>query len=189
MTWKKWVGIGIGAGIAWLIWLYFNLDVGQSPRTSDVIIVNEGELYVRASEGVDLYQEGYADKIIVSPPTDTNMDAYYEAGIPQEDLIMEWEATSTWTNAVNSIALMEALGYDSAIVLSSDYHMRRVRLAYERAGRGKDLDFTYVSAYWRDDQGQPVSYLDHPTNRWAALRELYKYPGYLLALYHWIDLE
>lgn len=174
------------------IWLFFNLDIGNKAQPADVIIVNEGLGPERAYEGVRLMQAGYADRIIVSPPhgeTD-DYDAlpyYYEAGAIEDDLVLEMQATSTWTNAIYSIELMEEKGWKTALVVSSDYHMRRVKLSYERASQGKDLKFIYVSAYPMVE-GQAVAYNRHPINFYYALNELWKYPGYLLALYHWLDL-
>jgi len=59
-------------------------------------------------------------------------------------LILEEEATSTWTNATNMIEIMEENNWDSAIVVTTDYHTRRIHLSFERASREKDMDFTYV---------------------------------------------
>lgn len=182
----------IGLILLSAVWLFFNLDIGQQAQQADIIIVNEGLGPERAYRGVQLMQAGYADKIIVSPPygEESNYNAlpyYYEAGATEEDLILEMQASSTWTNALYSIEIMEENGWDTALVISSDYHMRRVKLSYERASQGKDLNFIYVSAYPQKD-GQNIPYYRHFENFFYGLNEVWKYPGYLLGLYHYLDL-
>lgn len=175
-------------GYLWV--LYYRLDIGEVPVSADIIIVNEGVGPERANRGVELMQQGYADQIIVSPPfseSENVIQWYYDAGAAAEDIIPEPYATSTWTNALYTIEIMEEKGWTSALVVSSDYHMRRIQLSFERAARGKDLDFTYVSAY-PTDEGEHIRYMNHPINSQVALNELWKYPGYLLGLYHFFDL-
>lgn len=82
---------------------------------------------------------------------------------------------------------MEVNNWDSAIVVTTDYHTRRTQLAFERASRETDMDFTYVSSYQRVN-GQPISYLDYSAGRWSGLSETFKYFGYVLGLYHIIDM-
>ncbi|AEA01787.1 YdcF family protein [Aerococcus sp. CDC-944-U94] len=172
-----------------LRYIYKHLDQGQAPQVSDLIIVAEGPAVERAEKAVQLLKAAYsrAEKNIVSPRyTDVGEDlfaGYQQLGAERENLIEENQATSTWTNATTSLDLMDDLGYHSAIVVTSDYHMRRTRLAFQRANRDYGFQLTYVSAYY---QGQP--YPKHPYTQKMALQELYKYIGYCLHLYHWIDL-
>ncbi|AMB96177.1 YdcF family protein [Aerococcus urinae] len=188
---RRWLtGLSLGAllGLG-LRSLYKHLDHGQAPQVSELIIVAEGPAVERAEKAVHLLKAGYsrAEKIIVSPRyTDVDEDlfaGYQQLGAERENLIEEKQATSTWTNATTSLALMDDLGYHSAIVVTSDYHMRRTRLAFERANRNYGFQLNFVSAYF---QGE--SYPNHPYTQNMALQELYKYIGYCLHLYHWIDL-
>ena len=50
--------------------LFFNLDIGETPEKSDVIIVAGGQLY-REAKAKDLLEQGYStsNKVIVSPIT------------------------------------------------------------------------------------------------------------------------
>lgn len=176
-------------------WLYFNLDIGEDPVLSDVIIVPEGISEERSVKAAELLHEGYSesDKIIVSPlyTPDFMFDmsyAYRDAGVDvPNQVIPENEATSTWTNALNTLAIMEANDWDSAIVVTSDYHTRRTRLSFERVNEDYGYDLTYVSAHIYND-GVVIPYNDHPNNQNYALLEIPKYYGYLLGLYNWIDM-
>jgi len=169
--------------------IFIDLDQGEEPFQSDVIIVAESNNNNRAHKGVELLLNGYSisDQLVVSPATELNLPYYFDAGAEKEQLILEKEATSTWTNATNTIEIIEENNWDSAIVVTTDYHTRRTRLAFERVSRGKDMDFTYVSSYQRVN-GQPTSYLDHSAGRRSGLSETFKYFGYLLGLYHVIDM-
>ncbi len=170
--------------------VFLRLDKGEQPKEADVIIVPEGAT-IRAHQAVDLLQDGYSrsNQIIVSPGTEYNIPSYLEAGAEKDQLIIEEDATSTWTNATNSVEVMEENNWESALVVTTDYHTRRARLSFERAAFEKDMDFTYVSTYLEDDAGEPLGYLDYKDGWRTGLRETGKYFGYLLGLYHVIDLD
>lgn len=174
---------------AYMVFLYYNLDVGEIAHEADVIIVNEGVYQERAQKGAELLHEGYADQILVSPALDYSLEWYYDLGVSDEQIIREDEATSTWTNATNSLAIMEENNWISALVVSSDYHLRRVKLSYERAKRALDydVDLTYISAYPVED-GRLITYREDEVHRGFARGEVFKYMGYLLSLYRFIDL-
>lgn len=168
--------------------VFTSLDQGEEAEVSDVIIVAEGSIE-RSYTAIDLLFEDYSTeyKIIESPMTSVSLQAYQEAGVHRDELVFEREATSTWTNATHTIEIMEEAGWDSALVVTTDYHMRRVKLAFERAARGRDLDFTYVSSYQIVD-GEPIRYLEHEYGEVMGRSETVKYQAYLFGLYHWIDL-
>lgn len=127
------------------------------PEPADCIIVLGCGLYgstpspflmARLDEGLRLYDERYADKIIVSggqgPGEDiTEAEAMrrylLSRGVPSSDIILEDESTSTLTNLRNSQALMEDNGLGSAIVVSNAYHLGRCRLLARKLG----LDATF----------------------------------------------
>jgi uncharacterized SAM-binding protein YcdF (DUF218 family) len=46
-------------------------------------------------------------------------------GVPPDRFILDRQAQNTYQNAERSKSLMEQYGLHSAIVVSSDYHMRR----------------------------------------------------------------
>lgn len=174
------------------VWLYFNLDVGEGPEVADVIIVPEGG-DGREDKAVSLLLDGYSesDKIIVSPLSGESfslLPSYLQAGAVESQLIAENEATSTYTNAVNTLTVMEENGWDSALVVTSDYHTRRTRMIYERVNRSFDFDLTYIASYEYNGEGE-VTYQDTPGLRSAGRREIYKYYGYLIGLYHFFDLD
>lgn len=167
-----------------------NLIVDEEPVQSDVIIVPEGEEFVRASKAAELLNEGYSHsgQVIVSPITETNVEGYKEFGVEPEQIIPETEATSTYENAVTTLEMMDEEGFESAIIVSSDYHMLRTKMIYERINRSYDFDLTYVAAYQMVDD-QIVPWYEAGTGfQKVANQEFWKYWGYLLGLYHFFNL-
>lgn len=168
--------------------VFSSLDQGEEAQVSDVIIVAEGAVE-RPATAAELLFAGYSteNKIIESPITEKSLEVYRDLGVRRDELIFEKEASSTWTNATQTIAIMEERGFDSAIVVTTDYHVRRTKLSFERASSNKEMDFTYVSSYQIVEE-EPIKYWDHDYGRMLGRQETTKYFAYLVGLYHWIDL-
>ncbi|MHA3225961.1 YdcF family protein [Globicatella sulfidifaciens] len=171
--------------------LFFTLDIGETPEESDVIIVAGGQLY-REAKAKELLEQDYStsNKVIVSPITQNQKNARPPINddiVNPDNIIAEPKATSTWTNATESIKIMDHHGWKSAIVVTSDFHTRRTKMSFERAKGNKDLNFIYVSAYPKQSNHKN-SYLSNKNNRKWALHEIYKYWGYWFGLYYYIDI-
>lgn len=191
-SWKKMLlGALFAAGIIAEIILLTHLDIGAAPKESDVIIVPSGSLDGdRPHKASQLLTDGYSrsDKVIVSPLNEDNSEFYQDTSIELGQIINDVRATSTYENAKNTVTIMEDKGYDSAIVVSSDYHIRRVRLIYERVNKDYNFELTYVSSYHLDDDELVPWYRASLSVIIAGLVEPPKYIGYLLGLYHYINL-
>ncbi|MCR8968943.1 YdcF family protein [Facklamia sp. 7083-14-GEN3] len=191
---KKWGLLSLSLiFISYLVWLARNLDIGQEPIEADVVVVPGGEI-VRSLKAAELIQDGYvtSNKMIVSPlneviGTKPLIDFITDTGLSEDQVIGENEATSTWSNANNTISIMEEMGWKTALVVTTDYHTRRTKLAFDRASKDKDLKFHYVSAYLKDSEGKEVAYGDSRKALKIMFSEVYKYIGYYLKLYYWID--
>jgi uncharacterized SAM-binding protein YcdF (DUF218 family) len=137
----RWIKLAVIAVVVLLlIALFINLGdflmVNETPVKSDVIIVLAGDDGPRTAYGIALYQEGYADKLLFSgcvASTAEMMNQADELGVPSGDIIVEDQSESTYDNAVNSRALLLEYGYKSAIVVTSDYHMKRSSLVFKKA--------------------------------------------------------
>lgn len=162
-----------------------NLIVDEKPVQSDVIIVAEGEDIGRAYRASELLAEGISTsgQVIVSPLTEENAQSYQSFGIGQEQIIPETEAASTYKNAVITLGMMEEYGFDSAIVISSDYHMLRTRMIYERINQDYGYELTYVAAYHLIEGELMPWYEVGPRMEQVARQEFWKYWGYWLGLY------
>lgn len=165
----------------------FNHDRTDKPSKADVIIMLGGGDTGRMEKAAELYHEGYAEYVMITPVSE---DIYpqskalaLELGIPEAAIIEEHEATSTYTNATESLEIMDEWGFGSALVVTSDYHLKRSKMIYGRVGGG-DYDFKYIAALSAD--GKAWDERSYSNRIWFS--ELYKLWGYRLGLYTFIDV-
>lgn len=179
-----------------LLALFFSLDVGKEPRKMDVIIGPEGPTRDRAKTTSYLLKKGYAasNQMIITSfyNKETQMDfrALYfdQLEIPADQIIQENQASSTYTNAVYSLALMKNHQFNSALIVSSDYHIRRVRWCFEKVNQDYGFDLHFTSSYHQNSHGENIPYWKHKEGCRLALKEVIYNIGYWLRLYQWIDL-
>lgn len=122
------------------IWMYGNVDEKQD---ADVIIVLGAAAYEsgvtpvfaeRINHAADLLKQGYADQIILTggvaegnSVSDAWIASQYamEIGISEDDLILEEDSTYTYENMKYSKEIMDANGFETAIIVSDPLHMKR----------------------------------------------------------------
>jgi uncharacterized SAM-binding protein YcdF (DUF218 family) len=161
------------------------LVISEEPKKADVIIVLSGGVG-RLEKAVELYHAGYGDYLMLSRANVPGMTAEraIELGVPKERLILEEKATSTYNTGIYTKDLMESYQLTSAIIVSSDYHMRRTKLSFERVFKDSEIERTYVAAR----QVMSDSLVMNKSEIHYTLSELTKYVGYSLGMYHFIDL-
>lgn len=120
----------------------------EKPVKADVIILLSGEKDERGrmTKAAELYHAGYADKVLLTNASAPGCSIEYAEsfGIPRDALSTEYKATSTYENALYSKEILLEQGIKSALVVTSNYHMRRSKLAFERVYRDSGISFTYV---------------------------------------------
>lgn len=130
-------------------WAAEPLRLNEAPRPADAIVVFAGGAgesgqagggyQERVRQAVDLYQAGYAPRMIFSTgfvfafAEGEVMRSLAEAnGVPREAIILETAATNTYENVTRSRQILIDNGWRSALVVSSPYHMRRAMLTWQR---------------------------------------------------------
>ena len=106
--------------------------------------LNEGaDRIVHASR---LYRAGKAPLVVatgggdarsaaVQKPADTTADLLVEWGVPRDAILVERESRTTYEDAVNTKAMLDARGIDGPVLLvTSAAHMRRSMAVFESAG-------------------------------------------------------
>ncbi|MEK5398932.1 YdcF family protein [Paenibacillus sp. FSL K6-2859] len=123
----------------------------QIPKQSDAIIILSGG-QDRIKKAVELYNFGYAPKIILSNAKELASSAgdmlqtALNLGIPKEAIYTENAAESTYQNAEFTLPIMKGHNFQSAIVVSSEFHMRRVKLLFDRVYKDSGIELTYVGS-------------------------------------------
>ena len=137
------------------------LVLDQPPNKVDVIIVLGGDRGHRVEHGVSLYQAGYAPYMMISGGkiyhditiAELMMDHAVRLGVPKENIILEPSAESTYENALYTKELIKRYGFKSAMIVSSNYHMRRVKSTYQ--SEFKDISTTLIYSAAKDPNYNP----------------------------------
>lgn len=99
----------------------------------------------RALFAADIYQAGVAPVILISggnlPWADAALseaeliaDLLIDLGVPEEGIVLESESLNTRENAVNSAAILKARGWETALLVTSAWHMPRAVDAFAVVG-------------------------------------------------------
>lgn len=136
------VGVLIGAGTLAVVIVRFGQR--DRARTADVIIVLGGGAVGterRAVHGAVLYRQGYAPYILCSgggsgtaAEADRCMRVAVEMGVPLRAVIRDTNSFSTEENAHEAAAIMAARGWESAVLVSDDFHLWRATWIFRRHG-------------------------------------------------------
>ena len=108
---------------------------------ADAIAVFSGDSGARTERAVELLKEGYADYLILSGGKvydDVTMSELMKnhaikLGVDESKIFIDDEASTTNENAEFTTNIIEENNFKSVIVVTSDYHTRRSKLAMEKA--------------------------------------------------------
>ncbi len=165
--------VAIGAYIV-LISVY--LPVYDPLEKADAIIaVSGGDTRGRTKHAIDLYQAGWAPKLIFSgaaadPNSASNakvMKAMAAAeGVPVSDVLLDENSRDTKENALKT---KEIIGDAKTIILvTSDYHQRRVHKEFVKAF-GDDIEF--INSPAKDKNWGRKTWFLSPYGWWISLTE------------------
>ncbi len=124
----------------------------DAPQQSDVIVVLMGGVPDRIVQGVELYQEGLADNMVmvrshdlnnyelaetlalnIPGMVDINRDIAMQLGVPQERIIVLPErADSTRDEALAVQDYLQENDLDSLLLVTSRYHSTRAKKTFEQ---------------------------------------------------------
>lgn len=150
------------------------LSVNQSPQRADVIIVLSGG-QGRIEKAVELYKAGCARYMLLSNSQELinqsgdMVQIAIALGIPRDIILTENAALSTYNNAEFTLPIMKEHGYTSAIVVSSEFHMRRVKFLFDRIYKKSDIELTYVGSssgynakrWWSDRRSRETTFNEY----------------------------
>lgn len=152
------------------------LVIESSPKPSDVIIVLGGEVKgERTKLAVKLFQKGMAKKIIFSDGTDLSwrlkavdemVALAQQLGVPKTAIVKEQASQSTYENALYTRKLMEQNGWSSAIIVTTNWHLRRTSFIFGKIYANSNIALCYAGApdpyhssfeqWWKDGEREQV---------------------------------
>ncbi|MBI1786010.1 MAG: YdcF family protein [Acidobacteria bacterium] len=168
------------------------------PRPADVIVLMSSGLIrdrwltpdaaQRTLGALSLYRDGFAPRIISSgsllfrgeDQAAVQADWLRRAGVPSEAILIERRSSRTYHSAVEVARLMRERGWRSAVVVTSELDVPRVRLVFRKLG--VPVSFLAVPEF-RSPRGPlylstGYAFAYHATYEYAALL-LYKCKGWI----------
>jgi uncharacterized SAM-binding protein YcdF (DUF218 family) len=181
---RRFVAIALLLVVAAGAYAFVNVGRWLSPQQplqkADGIFVLAGTVAERPLEAADLYEAGYAPRILVTRDTpepavlvagtrgvslpqrfELNRAMLLKLGVPASALIVPdriHDNTASEAQTLREVAVM--LGWKRVIVVSSTYHLRRVSIACRRELRGTGIELVFRGT--RYDPAVP--------NRWWTRR-------------------
>lgn len=119
---------------------------GECMKADAIVAVSGGDTEGRTRTAVDLFQKGWADKIIFSgaaadktgPSNAAVMrNIAIEAGVPATAILIDDVSNNTRENADQTMSLIESQGIETIILTTSPYHQRRASIEFSRAAMGQ----------------------------------------------------
>ncbi|MBI3983717.1 YdcF family protein [Candidatus Microgenomates bacterium] len=133
--------LGAAGALALLVGAGFYVSPeSELARADAIVVVSGGDTGARAKAGIKLFQAGWAPQLIFSgaaedPESPSNAEVMksiaLSQGIPPDVVIAETRSRTTRQNAEEVSVLLEALNYESIILVTSPYHQRRTMLEFQ----------------------------------------------------------
>ncbi|GIM29066.1 hypothetical protein CPJCM30710_17320 [Clostridium polyendosporum] len=150
----------------------FSLPMISRPKKADVIIIlgcklSKGSpglfLQKRIEKGMELFKQGYGRYIIVSGGKEkgekiSEAESMYRVlikyGINEDSIILEDKSQNTSANIKNCTEIMRDRQFNSSIIVSNFFHLRRVWILAKRNNIDATYDGIFIWRYfWKEIQG------------------------------------
>jgi len=181
-----------------LLWFLASpLRISDVPRKADVIMALGGGVgesgkvgqghEERVDSAVRLYREGFADKIIYSSGYRYIMKEAQVMkvlsvfmGVEEDDIIVDKGPINTYTMVRHLEEFMDENNWKSAIVISSPYHMRRLKLLCDKYLKGKKIYLVPVkkSSFYARGRRVKIKQINGIIHEYLGIL-YYKVRGYL----------
>lgn len=172
-----WFLLGIGAlVVAFIVLISLYLPVSDPLKKADaIIVVSGGDTRGRTMHGIDLYEQGWAPKLIFSgaardPKSASNakvmMSIAASRGVDTNNIEIDEYARDTKENASSTKTLAGNLG--TIILVTSDYHQRRVSREFKKEYGGGT---TFINSPAKDKYWGRKSWFLTPYGWWISTTE------------------
>ena len=168
------------------------LVVSDPLNKADAIVVLNGdsERDERLLYAVELWQKGYARKVIISAhkvawQSDEDISEWRHALklniIPKESLVLAInEADSTREEARMLLPFVIKQGFKSVIIVTSNYHTRRSKKVFQKEWNGSGIQTTVSAApfyqfhpddWWKHRSDSRTFFFEFSKTLWSALKK------------------
>jgi uncharacterized SAM-binding protein YcdF (DUF218 family) len=174
------------------------LVISQQPKKAAVIVVLNGRDTERALAAVDLYAQGYANRIVLAHVTkqpgsdefwkrvgkDWNSKIFFQRaveamGVPQGAFKLIGDGvTSTYDEAMVTRKFLEKTGYRSILLVTSKWHSKRAYLTFKSGLKKDGIAVTVIASKY--DTFDPDSWWKSQVNIETVLGEYLHLAYYLL---------
>lgn len=166
------------------------LSPADNLSPADAIVVVSGDSD-RMKQAINLYEQGYAPKLILSGAakegfTSNALAMRIEAsqsGIPNEAVILEEKANNTYENALYTKEIVLSQGMKNIILVTSPYHQRRVYETFKNVFKGLGVKLQNgpsIYSRWKPDTWWNTARESHLTQEesikvlWSAVTGNYQ---------------
>ena len=181
-----------------LLWIVAEpLKVVDAPRQADVIVVFAGGAgesaqagggyQERVKQAVDLYQAGYAPRLVFSSgfvyafkEAEIMRGLAVDLGVPVDAIVLEERAANTYQSVIYARDIAHRYDARRVLLVSSPYHMRRALLTWQKQAPDIDVVGTPVlrSQYYSHGYGASLQHFRGIIWEYSAIL-LYRSRGWL----------
>lgn len=162
--------------VAYVVLVSLFLPTSDPLKKSDaIIVVSGGDTRGRTMHGIDLFEQGYAPRLIFSgaakdPNSASNakvmMSIAASRGVSTDAILLDEISRDTKENAQTTKLLAE--NYKTIILVTSDYHQRRVKREFQKA---YGSETTFINSPAKDKYWGRRSWFLTPYGWWISLTE------------------
>lgn len=176
--------VAVFIGVVIVVFVPMLIAVYLSPqdtlaKADAIVVVSGGDTDARISEGVKLYLQEWAPKLIFSGAAAegdvSNALAMKRiailSGIPGEDVLIEEDSKTTAENADFTAKIIQDNGFKSIILVTSPYHQRR---AYTQFRQALGEEFVIINHSAKDETWRKKTWWENTNARFLTLAEIMK---------------
>ena len=128
-----------------------------------VIAISGGKTATRTSKAVEIFQQGYAKKLIfsganINPQVLSDarqmLQIAKKAGVEESEILLEENAKNTQQNAEFTAEIIKKNGFKRVILVTSPYHQNRAFLEFRKALEGTNVEIYNAPAEQDSDFSQ-----------------------------------
>ena len=159
--------------------ILFNSLLSQEPRPADAIVFLQGDKLDRAQKVKDLFDQGYAPRILITgnnvrvglrEENDANIQSihryFLEQGVPRTALLLDDTSLNTLEQAKHTVALVKKEDWKMLLVVTSPFHLLRTYLTFLKQKDAQQWNGTVIT------QAPDFSWDGIPSGRRKTAKEM-----------------